>query len=141
LPYIRIIRLTLGKHKWISTRALEQSINASSHEGKVPEPFNESILRGQRKLRGAVIDGLPGRICEYLPLNTLYYSQLQAIQPVHHTAVRLRSYQNPTNLSAYTIGGPPQSSRVRFPVLPDSLRSSGSGTGNTQPRQYNSGAN
>jgi hypothetical protein len=27
--------------------------------------------------------------------------------------------------------------RVRFPVLPDFLRSSGSGTGSTQPREYN----
>jgi hypothetical protein len=29
---------------------------------------------------------------------------------------------------------------VRFPELPDVLRSSGSGTGSTQPREYNSGA-
>jgi hypothetical protein len=27
--------------------------------------------------------------------------------------------------------------RVRYPALPDSLRSSGSGTGTTQPREYN----
>jgi hypothetical protein len=27
--------------------------------------------------------------------------------------------------------------RIRFPALPDSLRSSGSGTGFTQPREYN----
>jgi hypothetical protein len=27
--------------------------------------------------------------------------------------------------------------RVRFPTLPDYLRSSGSGTGSTQPREYN----
>jgi hypothetical protein len=27
--------------------------------------------------------------------------------------------------------------RVRFPALPDFLRSSGSGTGSTQPRDYN----
>jgi hypothetical protein len=27
--------------------------------------------------------------------------------------------------------------RVRFPALPDFLRNSGSGTGSTQPRQYN----
>jgi hypothetical protein len=27
--------------------------------------------------------------------------------------------------------------RVRFPALPDFLRSSGSGTGFTQPREYN----
>jgi hypothetical protein len=26
---------------------------------------------------------------------------------------------------------------VRFPALPDFLRSSGSGTGSTQPREYN----
>jgi hypothetical protein len=31
-------------------------------------------------------------------------------------------------------------SRVRLPVLPDFLRSSGSGTGSTQPREYNWGA-
>jgi hypothetical protein len=30
-----------------------------------------------------------------------------------------------------------QRSRVRFPALPDFLRSSGSGTGSTQPREYN----
>jgi hypothetical protein len=30
--------------------------------------------------------------------------------------------------------------RVRFPALPDFLRSSGSGTGSTQPREYNGGA-
>jgi hypothetical protein len=30
--------------------------------------------------------------------------------------------------------------RVRFPTLPDFLRSSGSGTGSTQPREYNWGA-
>jgi hypothetical protein len=30
--------------------------------------------------------------------------------------------------------------RVRFPALPDFMRSSGSGTGSTQPREYNSGA-
>jgi hypothetical protein len=30
--------------------------------------------------------------------------------------------------------------RVRFPALPDFLRSSGSGTGPTQPREYNRGA-
>jgi hypothetical protein len=30
--------------------------------------------------------------------------------------------------------------RVRFPVLPDFLRNSGSGTGSTQPREYNWGA-
>jgi hypothetical protein len=30
--------------------------------------------------------------------------------------------------------------RVRFPALPHSLRSSGSGTGSTQPREYNWGA-
>jgi hypothetical protein len=30
--------------------------------------------------------------------------------------------------------------RVRFPGLPDFLRSSGSGTGSTQPREYNWGA-
>jgi hypothetical protein len=30
--------------------------------------------------------------------------------------------------------------RVRFPALSDFLRSSGSGTGSTQPREYNSGA-
>jgi hypothetical protein len=27
--------------------------------------------------------------------------------------------------------------RVRFPAIPDFLRSSGSGTGSTQPRDYN----
>jgi hypothetical protein len=27
--------------------------------------------------------------------------------------------------------------RVRFPALPDFLRRSGSGTGSTQPREYN----
>jgi hypothetical protein len=27
--------------------------------------------------------------------------------------------------------------RIRFPELPDFLRSSGSGTGSTQPREYN----
>jgi hypothetical protein len=27
--------------------------------------------------------------------------------------------------------------RVRFPALPDFLRSNGSGTGSTQPREYN----
>jgi hypothetical protein len=30
--------------------------------------------------------------------------------------------------------------RVRFRALPDFLRSSGSGTGSTQPREYNGGA-
>jgi hypothetical protein len=30
-----------------------------------------------------------------------------------------------------------QRSRVRFPELPDFLRSSGSGMGSTQPREYN----
>jgi hypothetical protein len=30
--------------------------------------------------------------------------------------------------------------QVRFPALPDSLRSSGYGTGSTQPREYNLGA-
>jgi hypothetical protein len=30
--------------------------------------------------------------------------------------------------------------KVRFPALPDILRSSGSGTGSTQPREYNWGA-
>jgi hypothetical protein len=30
-----------------------------------------------------------------------------------------------------------QRSRVRFPALPDFLRSSGSGTGSIQPREYN----
>jgi hypothetical protein len=30
--------------------------------------------------------------------------------------------------------------RVQFPALPDFLRSSGSGTGSTQPHEYNSGA-
>jgi hypothetical protein len=30
--------------------------------------------------------------------------------------------------------------RIRFPALPDFLRSSGSGTGSTHPRQYNWGA-
>jgi hypothetical protein len=30
--------------------------------------------------------------------------------------------------------------RVRFPALPDFMRSSGSGTGSTQPREYNWGA-
>jgi hypothetical protein len=30
--------------------------------------------------------------------------------------------------------------RVRFPALPHFLRNSGSGTGSTQPREYNSGA-
>jgi hypothetical protein len=30
--------------------------------------------------------------------------------------------------------------RVRFPALPDFLRSNGSGTGSTQPREYNWGA-
>ena len=30
-----------------------------------------------------------------------------------------------------------QRSRVRFPVLPDFLSSSGSGTGSTQPREVN----
>jgi hypothetical protein len=33
-----------------------------------------------------------------------------------------------------------QRSQVRFPMLPDSLRSSGSGTGSTQPHEYNWGA-
>jgi hypothetical protein len=33
-----------------------------------------------------------------------------------------------------------QRSRIRFPELPDFLRSSGSGTGSTQPREYNWGA-
>jgi hypothetical protein len=33
-----------------------------------------------------------------------------------------------------------QRSRIRFPALPDFLRSSGSGTGSTQPREYNWGA-
>jgi hypothetical protein len=30
--------------------------------------------------------------------------------------------------------------RVLFPALPDFLRSSGSGKGSTQPREYNRGA-
>jgi hypothetical protein len=34
-----------------------------------------------------------------------------------------------------------QRSRVWFPALPDYLRSSGSGTGSTQPREYNWGPN
>jgi hypothetical protein len=33
-----------------------------------------------------------------------------------------------------------QRSRFRFPALPDFLRSGGSGTGSTQPCEYNSGA-
>jgi hypothetical protein len=33
-----------------------------------------------------------------------------------------------------------QRTRVRFPALPEFLRSSGSGTGSTQPREYNWGA-
>jgi hypothetical protein len=33
-----------------------------------------------------------------------------------------------------------QEARVRFPALPDFLRSSGPGTGSTQPREYNWGA-
>jgi hypothetical protein len=33
--------------------------------------------------------------------------------------------------------GSGQRSWVRFPALPDLLRSSGSGTGSTQPREYN----
>jgi hypothetical protein len=33
-----------------------------------------------------------------------------------------------------------QRSWVRFPALPDFLRSSGSGTGSTQPREDNGGA-
>jgi hypothetical protein len=35
---------------------------------------------------------------------------------------------------------PDYRSRVRFPALPDFLRSSGSETGSTQPREYNQGA-
>jgi hypothetical protein len=33
-----------------------------------------------------------------------------------------------------------QRPRIPFPALPDFLRSSGSGTGSTQPREYNWGA-
>jgi hypothetical protein len=33
-----------------------------------------------------------------------------------------------------------QEVRIRFPALPDFLRSSGSGTGSTQTREYNWGA-
>jgi hypothetical protein len=45
------------------------------------------------------------------------------------------------NLSVMSVRPPlwscGQSSPVRFPALPDFLRSSGSGTGSTQPREYN----
>jgi hypothetical protein len=36
-----------------------------------------------------------------------------------------------------TLWSSGQRSRVRFPALPDFLRSSGSGTGSTQPREDN----
>jgi hypothetical protein len=37
--------------------------------------------------------------------------------------------------SEFLITGPEV--RVRFPALPDFLRSNGSGTGSSQPREYN----
>jgi hypothetical protein len=37
----------------------------------------------------------------------------------------------------YAFLGSDPDTRVRFPALPDFLRSSGFGTGSTQPREYN----
>jgi hypothetical protein len=41
-----------------------------------------------------------------------------------------------TAFVVYFLATDPEA-RVRFPTLPDFLRSSGSGTGSTQPREYN----
>jgi hypothetical protein len=43
-------------------------------------------------------------------------------------------------LCGLVVPGYRSRARVRFPALPDFLRSSGSGTGSTQPREYNWGA-
>jgi len=50
LTYSHVIRLILGKLKYILNPELEQSINVNSYKLKVPEPFSVSILQGLQKL-------------------------------------------------------------------------------------------
>jgi hypothetical protein len=57
-----------------------------------------------------------------------------------HTAVSIKQFlakQPPLWSSGQSFWLQIQGSRARFPALPDFLRSSGSGTGSTQPRENN----
>jgi hypothetical protein len=76
------------------------------------------------------------------------YDQIPPLLPDRNRNVNMYS-EEIINLSMFSITSPlwstSQSStgpevRVRFLALPDVLRSSGAGTGSTQPREYNWGA-
>jgi hypothetical protein len=88
--------------------------------------YNIVTCRGYawRKLR--VLDGMIGFISTSVTIS-LNYNQYSAIERFNWSSGQCSCLQI-------------QRSRVRFPALPDFLRSSGSGTGSTQPREYNWGA-
>jgi hypothetical protein len=84
-----------------------------------------------------------------LPLSYFFYFEdggSRLLRNVGNDLIRLCGVasQNTVHFANLLLWGPPLWSsgqsgkvRVRFPALPDFLRSSGAGTGSTQPREYN----
>jgi hypothetical protein len=82
----------------------------------------------------------------HIPNCQFHYSDILSYlrSPFKNTAINIQSHVNAIGPPLWSSGQGSwlqiQRSRVRFPVLPDCLRSSGSETGSTEPREDNWGA-
>jgi hypothetical protein len=120
-------------------------------------PLILSECRGWRKYRNSAIQAVtlnvpppvPFRVDVYIMLISVvvWGTVLQAARFRVRVLMRWIFVFNLPNLSRPPLWSTGQRSwlhaqrtRVRFPALPDFLRSSGSGTGSTQPREDNWGA-
>jgi hypothetical protein len=90
----------------------------------------------------------PGREADHSPSFNTEFKNGAAVPPFTHMSLQRIAY-NYINIVYYILYTPPlwssgqsswlqiQESGFNSPALPDFPRSSGSGTGSTQPREYN----
>jgi hypothetical protein len=103
-----------------------------------PDRWPSSGKMYTKKYSWPAVSSLAGRHCGYIRLTRATWLRVLCMKRINWT---LNERSNPLcGLVVRSSWLQIQSSRVRFPALQEFLRSSGSGTVSTQPREYNWGA-